>query len=366
MTGTNRRNMFANIVITLMYLLYMFFMLTGNLWAVRLESLLGVLSIFYCFAKFSNSSLKKLFSVNVFIFLLMVINVIYTNNYNIFSVINEITTYFGLALMLVLYQINRRFFLLLFYLIATICTIGVVVKHDYFFAKSSLNYVSVVLLIFLLPYYSTFKDNSERPSIIPAIVCVAICLICSGRGGIIMAFILLFGMSLNSIFVYKTKNKLLLLAYLLPILAVAYVLGYTSYFDEYLYRFTMEDGGFQDMARLNIWEEYKSVISRSSEYLLFGYPLEKSPVFKHYLLNLHNSYLMTHCYMGLLGFILFILYSIKAFMVVTHQKRYDLLTLMVAFYVRSFTDWVFPLQMGSVVIFYFILLVIENNIRKKS
>lgn len=353
--------MFANVFISLAYLLYLIYLITGALWTIRTESLLSVIAMFYCMTKSSQSVVFKTFATIFALFFIMFTNIIFTGNYNIYSVLNEITSYMGLAFVLVAFPINRRFFLIQFYIIALICAVGVAVKQDLFLAKSSLNYVSVILILSMFPYYQTFKDNTERPSIIPALVSAGVCLICSGRGGIIMAFILLFGMSFNSVFVYKSRNKLLLLVYLLPIIALVYVFLYTSYFDEYLYRFTMEDGGFQDMARLNIGEEYKSVISKSSEYFFMGYPIAESPVFKHYLLNLHNSYLMTHSYMGLLGLVLLAWYSIKAFLLLIHQKRYDMITLMIAFYVRSFTDWIYPLQMGSVVIYYFILMVIFNN-----
>lgn len=354
------KSFYSNAYIGLQYLLFVIFMITGNKYSIWCSTLLGIsfLIAFITSAKlYKGVNVTKVCSV---ILISMFLNLGFVENLAFLDIIREITIYFSLGLAIYILDLNRKFSLYLFYVIAAIMAYGVIRMGNEFMEKSSVNYVSVILIIALLPYFKSFMSKSERPSMVPVVICALICIISIGRGGILMGLSLLLGLSIVSIFVYKTSSKWNLIFYLVPAIFIVYLVVFTSYFDEYLWRFFMDDGGFQDGARETIMETYFGLLNQN-ENLLFGVHISSVSTFVHYLNNLHNSYLMLHANMGLLGVILLMAFSIKGMIVLYKKREYDMLVFFLAFFLRSFTDWVFPLQMGSVLLYYLALSGINSK-----
>ena len=333
----------------------------SNLFLVTAE-MIGAYGLFYV-VQHSNREVRKIIlQIAGVVSFLMVLNHFMVANYGLTKIFFELFINLSIASLLILNRVNRKLFFILYIIYSIFCVFSVYGGDAQIMLRASRNYISIFLCILLLPYYSTFlKSNNERPSIIPIVVCLLVCIMSFGRGGILMAVLLLLFYSVISL--SKNASKYQIILSLLVICIGYYFFSFTNFLDDYFYKFDLM--GSTDEYREEIWTDYFNNISKDSFNLLLGFPLAHSSIISEYLNNLHNTYLMTHAYMGLLG-LLFIYWGvIKGMFSLYKSKRWDLLSLIFVFMIRSFTDWTFPLQIGGIVFYYVMMVPIINKSQKR-
>lgn len=368
----------VNGILLLQYIIYIMYMFSGSSRMVNMGVIVGAVGYLYIVSTMWN---KKYFpyavGVMAAIFIVMFINTLTVGNYRPPVVVREVLTYGCTAILLTKRCVNKKLFLWLFYGFAALTWLRILQAGEPFeiFAGHSRNYISLYLIVVLFPYYTVSAHNkTERISIIPSIICLAISVYILGRGGIIMCAMLFLGTCLKNILLirktdkelYKKSRKYAVLSVVL-IGAAIYIFMNTNIAEQYLYRFTdNESGGFADEQRLNIWMEYISRTLDSLKYIITGYDLSKSRIIVMYLENLHNSYLMLHCYTGLFGLLLFVAGLINSISYMIKNKKYDLLIIVFSFLVKAFTDWVFPTQLGDIIVLYVLVYPIIDRRKRKD
>lgn len=190
------------------------------------------------------------------------------------------------------------------------------------FYNHSRNYISVfeIFLVFMAAVVA-YKNNIELPGWIYYST-VIVCVVAVGRGGILAAFVLLGFHIIQNIQKEKQRgNKTAKLVMLL----VAIVVGlfvFIAFQDVIIQKFfprfarfgaagESADGAVSK--RLAMWIGYIDICTKSlKEFLLSSDPFPISIRFNYRNdFNLHNSYIMTHVFYGLIGLVGVIVYSVK-------------------------------------------------------
>ena len=175
------------------------------------------------------------------------------------------------------------------------------------FPESSRNSISWIGLVLCALYYLlAFLNNCKSKSPFPLFVLVVICILASGRSGIIISIIFflcyfLFNYTAKKKIWYQiTKNIVLLLVF------IFFVLNYSYLFNEKLDYFYSEK--FQNKIRIILTKKYLQSLDPVS--LFTGVKLNTIAVYKQYNYNPHNSYIKCHIQFGfmaifLIGFLIY-------------------------------------------------------------
>lgn len=351
------KSMLINCLLFSLYsLLLSWYLFDSNILLI-IGELCGAVSLYVVIRNSTYIMRKRIIRIGLIIACLMLVNHFFIGNYGIKEIAFELFINIGIASLIATNVVHRRTALLFFYFVAAVFTLNVYGGDAQFMLRASRNYISVFMCISLLPYYSTFLNNYARPNIIPLIVCLCVCVLSFGRGGILMAALLLCCYFLIS---FSSKaSKLQIIVSLIALFMSYYLFTYTDLFNDYFYRFELM--GTTDEYRAEIWGEYINKVSSDIFYVLFGYPAYRSSLLSEYLNNLHNSYLMIHCFMGLFGIFFILGGVIKGLMILFRKRRWDLLSLICVFMIRAYTDWTFPLQIGGVIFYFAILIPVVNQ-----
>ena len=350
----------ANLVNILLFVqlgcLMLWYFNDANVFLVIAE-LVGAYGLAYVLLHSGRKVRKNILQIAGAVSCLMIFNHFMVANYGLTMIFFELFINLGIASLLIVNKVNRKLYFILFVLFSIFCLILIYGSNAQIMLRASRNYISIFLCILLLPYYSTFQNsNTERPSIIPVVVCLIVCIMSFGRGGILMAVMLLSFYGVISFSKSASKSQIVLS--ILVICIGYYLFSYTNYLDDYFYRFDLM--GTTDESREEIWTDYFSNIEKDQFYFYFGFPLAHSSTISKYLNNLHNTYLMTHAYMGLLGLLFIYGGVLKGMFFLYKRKQWDLLSLLCVFIFRSFTDWTFPLQIGGIMFYYAMMIPIIN------
>lgn len=203
----------------------------------------------------------------------------------------------------------------------------------------SRNYISVVVILILLLYYSQIEFSNSNISIIPAISGFCISIYGESRSGIIALAFLMMGVLYYK---YRKFIKSKMLAYT-GITVMLSVLIY--YRNQIFYIFTnvftmFTQNGLRSI-RIVMWKAYFKIIKSSIFYLIFGAPLNTNTYEfynSRYGMNLHNSFLALHEYYGLVPFVLILICIIKAISYYKDEKMYLQVILLMSLLIRSSTD----------------------------
>lgn len=343
----------TNLYIIIQYMLIFYYMLYGSHTIYLLSIGLGGFGLVYSivFPEDIRNDIKVF--VSILIALFMTCNVILVGNFEWTFIFYEIFVFFSTALMLTREKVNRKTCLILFFIIAFIMLFRLMLTDNAkIFYNASRNYVSVVAINLLFPFYSTFSKDDD-PSIIPALMCFILCVLSYGRGGIISGALLMLGMSLKSMIQRKKVSRLNGFISFVCLCLIIYTIFFSDQLNQYLYWFN--EAGMKS-SRTIIWGEYLATLTGSVGKMLFGGTANSTHTLVLYANNLHNSFLMTHFYMGLIGFLGTIFIFIRGLKYCIRHSRWTLVVFVLVFIIRSFTDWLFPLQMGSIVVYYLLLL----------
>jgi hypothetical protein len=179
------------------------------------------------------------------------------------------------------------------------------------------------------------------------------------RGGIIASGILFALTFIRKITFVKEKEwfkkrKIFIysLIFCLCLLAIVFLtLNATKLFSRF---FEAEE---YSITRSDMWKEYVTATVSSVKNILLGPPLTTCPLILEEGYNIHNSYFMTHSYMGIVGFLTVIAGGVGYLVLCIKEKEYDLLFLAITFLVRAMTDYLFPMLFCDCIILFMIIKV---------
>lgn len=366
----NIENFWSNFLLLMQFCACAVYMITGSeLWLyIRAILALIVLCYFFLVVKKDIKIKQKILIMVIYVIILMICNILFVGNYRIITIFRNMLPFFSTACLTSSTKINRKLFLIMYYCMAIYvlyCTF--ILKQTRIFASESSNYISVFLAIMLLPYYFSYDGDREAPSMLPAIICFIPSVYVMGRSGIIMAAALLVGTCIKNIFDTRIERKVKKKVWIFSagiVIVLLYVLLYTDIFSTYLYRFTLlKEGVFLDSGRISIWTEYFSQLEKSLYFIIAGFPVSSSEILTSFLNNLHNSFMMTHAYLGILGVIALVICIYKGLRFLFISRQYDAFILCFCILLRCMSDWVFPFHIGDIVIWMLVIYPVINSKR---
>lgn len=232
----------------------------------------------------------------------------------------------------------------------------------YLFFSTSRNYVSVFLLVAIFACFVAAQKNNTRVPILLLLVLFCASTVAIGRGGIISTFLLLVLTGLYRVFAKKNgagSSLRIMGAVTIIFLAVVFIIMNPNYIlTTYFPRLAGENTGGSNSERMQILMWYISSINASSiQEVLFGLqPYELGGPFNRVEWNIHNSYLQLFSETGLIGILIGAILLTKSVKWMINNKQFELLFFLIAFAVRSGTDYLFPGQIGDIVVIFYCFL----------
>ena len=221
---------------------------------------------------------------------------------------------------------------------------------------NSRNYISILLLSTMLLYYISCLDKKKSVSILPAIIYLFINMYATGRAGIIVAIFLLIGVLFYKYISVRRKNVKILIGFL-GIISIFALCVYILNLDNAIIlrlintKFSaFAQRGYDSNGRFEIWSTFVNNNNKSIGDFLFGSDATLAMGDG----NLHNSFLQCYASFGILGFVLVIALTIRAFFGGIHKKAFFWLILFGGFILRAVTDRVFFQGYCEVYLYYFL------------
>ena len=302
-----------------------------------------------------NEEYKKFLFLVLFTFILALFNAFIIGNVGLKESLCTFLFFSNISAVLVFVKLNHFVFKTSFWCVVVIFTIL------YFNTQSlddilvnSRNYISYYLILFILPYVISYRQNNKEVGLLPLLVCVLYSFMAVGRGGIIISLLLLMG-----ILVFKINDRSKYRKFYITLLSVigviVLVVGINPDTIELLFgRFI--DKSMDSEARTIGWLEYLSAMGEPINFLL-GVKIANLPYCSIELdESLHNSYLSLHSRMGI--FALFYLYLVfRGFIRIFKNDKYIALVIS-SLLVKAFVDTDFPFYYVGGDIYLYILLFI--------
>ncbi len=309
----------------------------SNLFSVA-ALLIGCFMIIYAFTfGYDKNRLMNISFFFLFLYLFGVISSLFGRNYEIQDYFIPFQ-YFGVGICLLIFRLNHKMIKRNFYALILFFIINIVLGADPTkIFDISRNYISVVLLIYLLLYYVSCSQNNVKISIIPTILCFLISIWAVGRGGIVTFAILFVLIYLRNNF-YKKFNAKRFIKQTSLILVVGIIVicfFYDTIISNAISRFSNQglDSGGRDV----IWEEYFGYIKENPASFIFGVPSEETEVLKSLGGNPHNAFFYLHMRYGIMGLILVgLIMAYKLSYLHRNNSLYGILLFIII--VRIFTD----------------------------
>lgn len=278
-----------------------------------------------------------------------------------------IWSYLGVAMLLYEYGGSRKLSLYIFYGFSLyflyLSVFGGIDSRDAL-GQNSANYVSVLLIFCICIYYVALRQFPIKDfSYIPLLVLLFLSAWAGNRSGIVcMGIVIPIVVLLNRKISAKSHHQFRFV-FLLVISTIG-ILVLSNYIADYTTSLTSkrESVGMASQRSL-IWSEYINGAFENFGNFIFGVPT-KNPKYlylSHFVGNPHNTFLMLHAKYGIIGFLLVIVYIIKAIRKSIRMKDYLVLVITIAIVTRSFFDWcAFP-GLYDVFYYYIIFYVLDNN-----
>jgi hypothetical protein len=331
----SKSSFFQIVLLTFYVLLFLkSYVESGSIWQNVLTVsyiILGILMSFYFYSKLKENSAILVF-ISVMI-LTAFITSIFGENYRLEDIV-LIFTYYGIAFIPLLFNLNYKLFLGFLYILLLFFIISMIrgVNPNELF-NISRNFVSVVLLIGLSLYIISCVQNQRHPNFFVILLSFIISVWATGRGGIISIALIL----ITYPFISKIRKwyKFLILFFLAIFTFTVY-----SYFEDILFQFGL--GRFSSMGLVDIRSEinadYLEKLLSSTRYILFGVPLSEIPSIVELDYNPHNSFIRLHIFYGLVGFIFLFFVIIYSIIHYLKTKNFFFMILLIALLIRSYVD----------------------------
>ena len=324
---------------------------------------LGMGLMVYCVYRFRINIKIVLFS---FLYcIIFMLNGYLNGNINYYSICSSIVIYLPLAIFFLYdrklhtWYWNCCFIVLLGYLLYKMI---VSVDGYLLFYQTSRNYVSVFIIIAFFICAVASDYNERRVPLVFAVAAFLVAVFSIGRGGIITTFCLLSmlaGYRFFSSTIIKKNKWIMLVAILFCIVAVLMIIGnYELLLEKYFPRLGGKDTFGSNTERMQILKTYLSaVIDAPVDKILFGLqPDNLGGPFGKVEWNIHNSYLQFFANLGSVGVLVWGILIIKSIIFLIKRKKYELLIVLFAFFVRCLTDYLLPGYIGGIILLYYAYL----------
>jgi len=298
----------------------------------------GLVIMIYTFIfKYEKRKFRNIFIFFLFFYLSGIISSIFNSNYKIQDYIIPFQ-YFGIGICMLSFKLNDKIVKYSFYSLIIFFIINIILGADPTkLFDISRNYISVVLLIFLILYYISCIQNEIRVSIFPTILCFLISLWAVGRSGILTFAILLVLLYFYNNFYPKfdCKKFILQTSVIILIGAIVSYFLYSTFISNAVSRFNNQgmDSGGRDI----IWNEYFTHIKYSVSSFIFGVSSQETEILKSLKGNPHNAFFSLHMNYGIFGFLLTIFIIVyRLFYLYKRNLLYDILLFVIL--IRIFFD----------------------------
>lgn len=227
------------------------------------------------------------------------------------------------------------------------------------FENTSRNYCSVFCLLAFFAYVNSPERRSSIELLLGACLVLVVCIFAEGRGGIISGALLFALTGIFELSRIESKSKYLAICTMLVgtvLIIVFFSIGNIDF--NVFSRFGSATAESSNAERLEIIDAYIQATTANPLNILFGFDsLEiRDTVLIEQQGNLHNSYLQLHSLFGIAGLLVVVSAAYCSSRSLISKKRLDLLPILVAVLVRSFTDWAFPLSYYDIAIYYMIYI----------
>lgn len=361
LSDEERRDMVGNLLLFAMFGLEVVYLYSASPVVLVPCGMLGVAAFVYA-RKNDGSLLPLMACIAAGAVVLVSINRILVLNCSWSGCLRIVFVSLPMACLLCSVRVHRRAAIAFFYatLIYTTAMVALADPAELYriFAASSRSYISVLLIACMFPYYVACEREHTEVSVIPALATFAVSAYVQGRGGIVASGTLLaltcvrrayLRMATRSAASGRRLAFVLLAAALLLVAAIAAFGGSFPYLSRF---FEVES---YSITRADMWKEYVTVAGSSVRNVIFGPPLTTCPLILAESYNSHNSYLMVHSYMGIVGFVAVVLGGIGYLVLCARRRAYNLLFLSVAFLLRATTDYLFPMLFCDCIVLFMVM-----------
>lgn len=326
------------------------------------QCLLSIICFIYTWRKCRSQILLKFCKIICVVLLAILCNLFFVGNADVKMIINSVIIMPCLAMLLYFFRIKRIVAILIFYSTA-FCILFFAFTGAFTLDTmlvNSRNYISYFIVLNSLPYFIYCHNEYTIPSLLPPLICLFIAVLAIGRGGILMALILVGGVLLLNInqkgikgFLYKIIIALLI------VIILTYGLS-PEFFDMYFSRFVEE--GISSEGRSDGFSEYLKTLINPINFI-FGTSIKDLPYVYNYLNgSLHNSYLTLHARLGLMG--MFLIYAmIIGFCKIIKNKNYSLSFVFLALLLKGVTDADTggSFTGGDIYVFFLVLIYLSSK-----
>ena len=362
MSEDKRKDIIENILLFSMFVMEVVYLYSASSVVMIICAVPGIITLFYVW---KNKGFILLFMtcIAIGVVTLVTINRIFILNFSWSGCLRIVFVSLPIAYLLYTVNINWRVAISFFYVVFFFTVIKIIFADPAelyrIFAASSRNYISVLLIACVFPYYLACDRDRREVSIFPSLLSFLASLYVQSRGGIIASGIL-FGLTfIRRIYLLKEqewfkKNKKIFysLLFLVLLLGMVFLIfNATKLFSRF---FEAEE---YSITRTGMWKEYLTVTFSSVKNIILGPPLTTCPLIVEEAYNIHNSYFMVHSYLGIVGFLTVIVGGIGYLVSCIKEKKYSLLFLAITFLVRATTDYLFPTLFCDCIILFMIIKV---------
>lgn len=282
------------------------------------------------------------------------------NGYLNYSFSNLLYTiiYIGLSIVLLNNKYSHLSAVLIFAFSAATVLLRIFqnVNMNHILLGNSRNFISVLLLLPLMFYYTSCHDKKKPIYVLPVILYFYISIYAVGRGGIVSAGFLTVALCIYKATHIENKTGRKIIWFFIFIIVITMVIYHsnldTLVFNRFLStnfsRFFLK--GTTDITRLTVWEAFINNNKRSLGSFLLGSNTELA----RYDGNLHNSFLQAYASFGLVGFLVFVILIVRSAVQSIRQKDTLFVILLAGLTLRAFTDRVFFQGYCEIFLYYFI------------
>lgn len=337
-----------SILLGTIFILVVAYMLWGM---IPYYMLVGILAIMIVFFYKEKEYRKLLYGTLLFLcinasLILLRSNTIISNAYALNILIGITFSYFiikninrfNLIILKIIYiTIGIYLASLMIILISEYGNVGFVNQAFFEGIKSSVNYVSVIMLGFLAIIYMIEKQRNGVISLSLAIFCMIICLISVCRSGVLCASLLMITVAYHNF--GKKKLWLFYIASLLCLIIFVASYSYNDFFE--LLIDMIESKNDADYSINPRYQILTSFLNNSDFYtFLVGTDLNAFPVIRYWNGNPHNSFILAVSNMGVLAFAIFVM-VLKSMYAYKKNNNTLFLVIFIILLIRSWNDVVF-------------------------
>lgn len=323
---------------------------------------MGLPLLIFCFWNYLVD--KRIIAIMIAYASLVLASGLFYNDVNVYNLMTTVLVFFPIALF---FLCSRQLSVWCWsFLYLLVCVLLFYKMHNspdgyLLFYATSRNYVSVYSIIALsICSFSIHKENKKLP-IAFLLIIFFLAIYSVGRGGILSTGILLGLFMIYRAFIaegYNRQLRILISVFFFIALGLIVIYNYELILNKYFMRFIDSSAEGSNNERLAILRTYfEGVLTSPPQMVFFGIqPTDLGGPFARVGWNIHNSFLQFYATTGLLGIIALVVLILKAARYLFKQHRVEELFVFLVFLLRSGTDYVFPENVGDIVLLYYILL----------